>query len=317
MKFKPLSDFVPESLHKTRLDKALLAIFDLKYSRSQYTKLITSKGVTVDEELIFRAGHKVEAGQKINLVIPVPEYPESGSAIEPGIIYSDDDIVVIDKPSGLPMHPNTLADTQLSLSAWLVREFGDDLPVCGGEERPGIVHRLDKYTSGVCVAARTERAFEGMQEQFAKREVQKEYHAICAGTPRFNSDWIDKRLRPHPQKPMRVTTTNLDGERTRDALTYWEVMEYFSNFCLLKIQPKTGRKHQIRVHLSSVDLPILGDFFYGTNIKVPENWPEDISLRPFLHAFSLQFSHPITGAPLQYNTKYPVDMDMALKFLTS
>jgi 23S rRNA pseudouridine1911/1915/1917 synthase len=311
------SALVTEALHKTRLDKALLVLFDLNYSRSQYTKLIVNKGVMVDGELVSRAGYKVECGQKLSLVIPAIEYPESGSVLEPHVIYSDDDIVVIDKPAGLPMHPNTLADTQPSLSTWLVREFGEGLPICGGEERPGIVHRLDKYTSGVCVAARTENAFKGLQMQFAERKVQKEYHAICAGTPRFNSDWIDRRLRPHPQKPMRVATTNLEGEGTREALTYWEVIKYFPDFCLLKIQPKTGRKHQIRVHLSSADLPILGDFFYGTNIKLPNSWPENISLRPFLHAFSLEFLHPVTSAPLQYDTQYPEDMDKALKFLAS
>jgi 23S rRNA pseudouridine1911/1915/1917 synthase len=207
----------------------------------------------------------------------------------------------------------------MCVSNWLVAKYGDNLPILQGKERPGIVHRLDKETSGVCIVSFDEEAFAHLQQQFAARTVEKEYHAISYGVPRFKSDWIEKRLKADPRKPTRVTTTELTGPGTRDALSYWEVIEYFSDTCLLRIKPSTGRKHQIRVHLCSAELPIVGDPMYRAKNYGAGILPEDSPLvtRTLLHAYRIQFSHPQTNEQVDFCVDYPLEMQNLLTHLRS
>ena len=182
------------------------------------------------------------------------------------------------------------------MASWLEQNHGGNLPNEQGPERPGIVHRLDKETSGVCVVALTDTACQDLMTQFADRSVVKEYSALVAGVPRFESDWIESRLHPDPRRPDRVRVTHKSDSKTRDAATYWEILERFPEATWLKILPRTGRKHQIRVHLSSEDLPIMGDSVYRGRRGNEVALPGGISpRRTLLHASSLQFKSPSSG----------------------
>ena len=314
-----ISTIIDQQFVGKRLDKVVVELFDGAYSRSRLSAWIRDGLVTIDGEAVMKPGHKLENGKKLELTVPEVEIPEPGSSLEPTIIYEDALLAVINKPAGLPMHANSVGDTQMCVSNWLVAKYGDNLPICQGKERPGIVHRLDKETSGVCIVSFDEEAFVHLQQQFAARTVEKEYHAISYGVPRFKSDWIEKRLKADPRKPTRVTTTELTGTGTRDALSYWEVIEYFSDTCLLRIKPSTGRKHQIRVHLCSAELPIVGDPIYRAKNYGAGILPEDSPLvtRTLLHAYRIQFTHPGTKEQVDFCVDYPQEMQNLLTHLRS
>jgi 23S rRNA pseudouridine1911/1915/1917 synthase len=312
-----LSTIISSQYAGKRLDKTIVELFDGAYSRSRLSAWVREGLLTLDGQVIVKPGTKLEDGQKLLLKVPEAQVPEPGSDLEPTIIYEDEFLAVINKPAGLPMHANSVGDTQMCVSNWLVAKYGDDLPVCQGQERPGIVHRLDKETSGVCIVSFDDETFKGLQQQFAARTVEKEYHAISYGVPRFKSDWIETRLKADPRKPTKVTTTELTGPGTRDALSYWEVIEYFPDTCLLRIRPSTGRKHQIRVHLCSVELPIVGDPLYRAKNYGAGTLPEDSPLvtRTLLHAYRIKFQHPQTKGELEYSVEYPKEMQNLLAHL--
>ncbi|MDP6963033.1 MAG: RluA family pseudouridine synthase [Planctomycetota bacterium] len=312
-----LSIAIDQKLAGQRLDKAVVELFKGEFSRSRLSAWIRDGFLTIDGQTVVKPGQKLEAGQQLCLEVPEPEVPAPGSQLEPKILYQDEFLAVIDKPAGLPMHANSVGDTQMCVSNWLVSKFGDDLPTGQGKERPGIVHRLDKETSGVCIVAFDESSFNGLQRQFADRSVDKEYHAICYGVPRFKSDWIETRLKADPRKPTKVTTTELTGAGTRDALSYWEVLEYFPDTCLLSIKPSTGRKHQIRVHLCSVEMPIVGDPYYRAKNYGQGSLPEDSPLvsRTLLHAYKITFEHPQSKERMSFQVEYPPEMQSLLSHL--
>lgn len=308
---------IPPEFHGKRLDKVIVELLGGAYSRSRLSGWIREGRLQVDGEVLHKPGVLVEVGQQLLLTPPSLEVPEPGSALEPLVLYRDEFLAVLDKPAGLPMHGNSAGDPQVSVANWLVQQFGPDLPIGQGAERPGIVHRLDRGTSGVCVVAFDRKTFEDLQSQFAERTVEKEYHAICYGKPRFRSDWIEKRLYADPKHPSRVASTNSHKAGTRDAISYWEVMEDFDGFALMKIQPKTGRKHQIRVHLTSVGTPIVGDPFYTARNfgpgMLPDTCPEVD--RTLLHAFGIHFEHPMEGGQMHFRSDYPTLMQTVLDTL--
>ena len=308
---------IPPEFHGKRLDKVIVELLGGAYSRSRLSSWIREGRLQVDGEILHKPGVLVEVGQQLLLTPPSLEVPEPGSALEPLVLYRDEFLAVLDKPAGLPMHGNSAGDHQMSVANWLVQQFGPDLPIGQGAERPGIVHRLDRGTSGVCVVAFDIKTFEDLQSQFAERTVEKEYHAICYGEPRFRSDWIEKRLHADPKHPSRVAATNSHKAGTRDAVSYWEVMEDFDGFALLKILPKTGRKHQIRVHLTSVATPIVGDPFYQARNYGPGMLPEGCPEvdRTLLHAFGIQFEHPMEGGKMHFRSDYPTLMQTVLDTL--
>lgn len=303
---KILKSKITPELHGKRLDKALVALLGKGYSRSRLSGWIRDGLVLLDDDVIQKPGFTVYEGQELRLQVPAVKVPEVGSELEPGILYEDEYLAVLDKPAGLPMHGNSAGDTQMSVANWLTHKYGPDLPIGQGAERPGIVHRLDRGTSGACVVAFQVDVFEDIQSQFAERTVAKEYHAICFGKPRFRSDWVDRRLRADPRAPNRVVTTNSTEGGTRDALSYWEVLEDFEGFTLIKAIPKTGRKHQIRVHLTDAGLPLVGDPFYRAKNfgagMLPEGCPDPD--RTLLHAAKLSFEHPKLGH-MEFESPYP------------
>jgi 23S rRNA pseudouridine1911/1915/1917 synthase len=308
---------IPPEFDGKRLDKVVVELLGGAYSRSRLAGWIREGRLQVDGKILHKPGVLVEEGQQLLLTPPSLEVPEPGSALEPIVLYRDECLAVLDKPAGLPMHGNSVGDPQMSVATWLAQEFGPDLPIGQGAERPGIVHRLDRGTSGVCVVAFERKVFEDLQSQFAERTIEKEYHAVCYGAPRFRSDWIERRLQADPKHPNRVVGTNSHGGGTRDALTYWEVLEQFDGFALLKVLPKTGRKHQIRVHLCSIGLPIVGDPFYHARNYGPGMLPESCPEveRTLLHAFGISFEHPVEGGRMLFRSDYPTLMQTVVDTL--
>ncbi len=301
-----------------RLDRLVVEILDPGISRSLAARLIREGRVFVDGQVVSKPGLVPKSGQSLSMVIPSPEVPEPGSPLEPAILYEDEALAVLDKPAGLLMHPNTPHAPDPSVASWLESWKGDGLPIGQGAERPGIVHRLDRGTSGVCLVAFETEAFEGLLAQFSEREIRKEYRALVYGRPRFVSDRIQRRLEPDPHRPGRVHTTKSTRAGTRDAISDYKVLETFDGFAHLRVEPRTGRKHQVRVHLASEKIPILGDPFYRVGNFGPGLLPEGCPrpTRTLLHAHAIAFQHPLTGEELTFRTGLPEDMAEILEFLT-
>ena len=318
MTYSPLpqsSATVPTELQGERLDRVCTELLGNGLSRSQIGRRIREGLVCVNGAEVRRTGQKVEAGQQLALAPLV--LPDSESAVEPLIIYQDEWLAVLDKPSGLRMHGNYVADPRASVASFCVRKFGPNLPTNQGAERPSIVHRLDRGTSGVCVVAFEQKVFLDLQQQFADRAVEKSYTAICYGTPRFQSEWVEKRLMRDPKRPERMRTTNSTASGSRDASTFWQLVEKFDEFCLISAKPRTGRMHQIRVHLAAVNLPIVGDPLYraNKNYGVGMHPPGAPAVdRPLLHASTLQFEHPNTGERMRFDSELPEEIK---SFLTA
>jgi 23S rRNA pseudouridine1911/1915/1917 synthase len=272
-------------------------------SRSQAQKLIDEGNVLVNG-IAEKASHKTEAGEKIEITVPPPAptglLPE---AIPVKIIYEDDDLLVIDKPAGLTVHPapghpsHTLVNAVLSH----LNEIEDD----GEVTRPGIVHRLDKDTSGVMLVAKNNVALANLADQFKARTVKKTYITLVKGILRPDKGVIDAPIGRDSgdRKKMAVT-----GEsRGRAARTNYRVIRYVGKNSLLEIMPETGRTHQIRVHLAAIGYPVFGDITYGKKSAFLN--------RQFLHAYKIGFNLPATGKWVEFESPLPEDLEQALKEL--
>jgi 23S rRNA pseudouridine1911/1915/1917 synthase len=219
-------------------------------------------------------------------------------AVTVRIVFEDEHLVVVDKPAGMTVHPGagassgTLAAQLLTLGA----SGGDD------PERPGIVHRLDRDTSGLLVAARSQDGFTALQAAIRAREVERRYLSLVRGRPRSRSGRIDAPIGRDRRDP---TRRSLDTDEPRDAVTWFETRELLADHSLLDVRLDTGRTHQIRVHLAAIDLPVAGDRLYGVR--------GDLGLeRQFLHADRLRLAHPVTGADLDLESPLPADLEIAL-----
>ena len=279
-------------------------------SRAQLQAWVKAERVLLDGVPAAKAGVRVEEGQTI-VVLPGEARPtisaeEANSRLVR--VHEDDAVVVIDKPAGMLMHAAPSAPDEVSL-ADLASALYPDLPSLQGEDRPGIVHRLDRDTSGLVVIARTEDAMRHLMHQFAEREVGKAYLAIVHGAPRFDSDWIEAPIGRSPRQPDRQAVLP-EGEG-RPAETFYEVLERFDRFAFLRCEPKTGRTHQIRVHLASVDMPIVGDTVYRKRGALERPLPKAAPTpgRQALHAAELAFEHPVTGDALQFTSPLPEELE--------
>ena len=281
----------------SRLDRALAARDEIG-TRSLAEQLVADGAVTVDG-VVRSKSHRLEHGSIV--VVELAE-SEPGLVSEPVAVplaYEDEHLVVVDKPAGIAMHPGagTSAGT---LAAQLVT-----LGAVGGEDpdRPGIVHRLDRDTSGLLVAARSTQAFTALQDAIRRREVERRYLALVRGRPRSRTGRIDApigRDRRHPTK------RSLDTTEPREAVTWFETIETLAEHTLLDVRLETGRTHQIRVHLAAIDLPVSGDPSYGVK--------DDLGLdRQFLHAHRLRFRHPATAAEIDLESPLPPDLATALE----
>jgi len=279
-----------------RLDRVLAARDEIA-SRSVAERLLRDRVVLVDGAIRPKS-HKLEAGSVVEV-----ELPEAATAIEPEpasvpVLFEDEHLLVVEKPSGLSVHPGagerrrTLADQLVSLGAG----GGSD------PERPGIVHRLDRDTSGVLLVARSERAHGALQEAIRRRKVERRYLALVRGRPGSRAGRIDAPIGRDRRDP---TRRSLDTDEPREAVTHFEVLETVREHALLDVRLETGRTHQIRVHLAAIDLPVAGDAQYGVR--------GDLGLeRQFLHAYRLRLEHPFTGADVDVTSPLPPDLEEAL-----
>jgi len=323
----------PEHLGR-RLDHVLVDLLP-GWSRSRLQAVIRAGGVDVDGRTVHKANLLFEGPARVAVRLPAPRTEAldvTGAPIRAlPVLHEDDALIVIDKPAGLASHPKfsgpvdpgtadgAAAFGGISVSDLAEARYGA-LPVGQGEGRPGIVHRLDRLTSGVMVLARTEAAMEALVAQFRRRTVEKTYLALVYGAPRFDSLWIDAPLAANPRSPDRqrvATRDQQDAGQAREAETFIEVRERLGALSLLACQPRTGRTHQIRVHLQHAGLPILGDRIYHPRGAPPVILPEDAPVPPrqCLHAAALAFDHPLTGARLRFEAPLPEDLRILLEYL--
>ena len=270
------------------------------FSRSYLKKLIDDSLVTVNGQWT-KPNYKLKLGDVIEVAVPDPiPLDVRPERIALNIVFEDEWILVIDKPAGMVVHPAPGNYTGTLVNA--VLNHCSDLSGIGGVERPGIVHRLDKDTSGIIVVAKNDEALQSLAKQFKDRVVKKQYLALAKGVVRNHSGTIDASIGRHRinRKKMAV-----NGNLGREAITHYETIEQFDRFAFLKIFPKTGRTHQIRVHLSYIGNPVLGDKLYNG----ASSHPAIKSLtRQALHAHVLELMHPRTGNSVQFESPLPKDI---------
>ena len=312
-----MSFTVSEIANGERLDKHLAdEIPDL--SRSYIKKIIT-EGLVLVDGVGCRPSRHLTTGEVIEVSIPQIETQK----IEPedisiDVVYEDDSLLVIDKPQGLVVHPGAGNKSGTLIAALLFR--GVPLSRCGPEDRPGIVHRIDKDTSGLIVVAKTDLAHENLSQQFRAHTTERIYIGICWGRLNLDSGVIDAPLSRHPKNRKKITASQSTG---KEAITEFTVLERFSNLTYAEFRLKTGRTHQIRVHLAHIGHPICGDRTYGsmkagkllTNQKMKR---AVLGLkRQALHARVLGFVHPTTGEDIRFTSDIPEDIEGLLEVLRS
>jgi 23S rRNA pseudouridine1911/1915/1917 synthase len=296
-----------------RLDLFLVSVVP-DQSRSQIQRLIKSEHVRVNGAPAVRPNMPLRAGQTVDVHVPAPSpaapLPE---ALPLTILHDDPDIVVVDKPAGMVVHPAAghAAGTLVNVLLHHVK----DLSGIGGEIRPGIVHRLDRGTSGLMVIAKNDRAHEELARQFHDREVDKEYVALVWGLVQAGRR-IDAPIGRDPANRQKMSAR---ARRARSAVTRVTKATHLKGVSLLHVAIATGRTHQIRVHLSAIGHPIVGDSLYGgVHRRVPANLHALQHLeRPFLHAARLSFSHPSEGRRMEFHSPLPDDLRDVLEELTS
>lgn len=316
---EPVEFVVEENEAGQRLD-VLLTIHFHDYSRGHLRRVITSGGVTLDGKG-GKPASRVHPGQRISIVLPeIPRQSPRPEDIPLEILYEDEDLVVVNKPPGMVVHP-ARGHWSGTLVGALQFHFGPSLSSTGGPLRPGIVHRLDRDTSGAILVARTDRAHSRLAIQFETRSIEKEYFAIVVGTPDRDSDIINRSIAVHPVHREKMTTVR-EESHGRTAQTFYEVVERFDGFAALAVRPKTGRTHQIRVHLAHAGFPVLCDRHYGSRSQITRGEirrdPGDTTVlleRQALHARRLRFVHPRSGQPMEIEAPLPADMAAVLEEL--
>ena len=307
---------VGQAIKDRRIDKYLQGRFR-QFSRTTIQKLIKEQAVTVNGSPV-KQSCKLNPKDRLDLILPPPETREIiPEDIPLNIIYEDQDIIILNKQPDLIVHP-ARGNTHGTLVNALAF-YSDKLSTAGGEFRPGIVHRLDKNTTGVMVVAKTDTAHFRIAKQFEKRQTQKTYLAITHGTPELQADRINQPLGVHPRVREKYA---IRPEGGKEAITFYELLEAFRGYSFLKLSPKTGRTHQLRVHLAYLKHPIVGDDMYGGKAVYP--WQiedkdpapdEPLIARPALHAWKLKITHPATEKSMEFEAPLPQDMQNLLDML--
>lgn len=309
-----------------RLDKVLaLAFRDV--SRSRFQSLIAEGCVTVEGKVVREGRHKVKTGQALAVNVPEAVAPQpQAEAIALDIVYEDEDLIVIDKPGGLVVHPGAGNETGTLVNA-LIAHCGDSLSGIGGVKRPGIVHRLDKDTSGLLVVAKNDRAHKALSEQFAAHgrdgRLERAYLAVVWGVPERPRGAIRGAIARSTANRQKMAVTR--SASARHAVTRYEVQEGFGTppvASLVRCTLETGRTHQIRLHMAHIGHPLLGDRTYGAGFrssekKLPEPAREALKSlnRQALHATLLGFEHPASSQPMRFESQPPEDLALLISAL--
>jgi len=276
-------------------------------SRSAFSKLIKQGFIKRNQEILYKPSGEVHPGDIIEITWPI----DAPQVLEPqnlplDVIYQDDHIIIVNKRAGTIVHPVRPFQKDTLINSLLFH--GIQLSHYGAPLRPGIVHRLDRDTSGVLVVAKSDRAYLELIQMFKNRIVEKYYLALVEGQWRGGSQQVELAIQRNPKIPCRMKVSTIGG---KSALTEIEPLGIGDAYSLLLVKPRTGRTHQIRVHLSSQGYPIMGDKFYGSNLS------QDIMKRQALHAFILSFPHPITGKKMYFAAALPDDFRIALQNISN
>jgi 23S rRNA pseudouridine1911/1915/1917 synthase len=297
---------IPEGQRRERADKVLAHAFP-EHSRAAFQRALEAGLVKADDKIISQAD-EVRAGQTIAFSFPEVMAAEIKAVEIPlDVIFEDKHLIVLNKPAGMVVHPGIGTGEDTMVHALLAHCAGE-LSGIGGVERPGIVHRLDKETTGLLVVAKNDAAHRALADQFASRTLRKEYIAIVSGVPKTDSGTVDRSIARHPVHRHRMTT----GEGGRPSRTDWTVEKKFGEHAaLVRCRIHTGRTHQIRVHMKSLGHPVLGDEVYG--------WKQNPALpvppRVMLHAEHLVFAHPTSAKVMDLTAPLPKDFKQMLAAL--
>ncbi len=310
-------------LTEGRLDKALVeAVPDL--SRERIKALILDGQLRLDGRLATKPSEKIEALTAFELTVPAPRAVDTvAEDIALNIVYEDAHLLVIDKPAGLVVHPSPGHEDGTLVNA-LLHHCRGQLSGIGGEERPGIVHRIDAGTSGLLVVAKSDAAHQGLSTQFAEHSIERLYKAIVKGVPIPADGVISTTIgrSPTDRKKMAVlgpydaTREMTNYLRGKHAITHYKILQSGRDCAVVQCQLETGRTHQVRVHMAHIGHPLIGDPLYGRARKLKQMGPNESQFkRQALHAATLGFIHPISGELMRFESPIPVDMQELLSEL--
>lgn len=315
---------IPDHLNAVRIDKALAEMVD-DLSRSRIQALMDGGQVMLNGAVHDNASYKVSAGDVIAIEIPPAEEAEPQAQNIPlDIVYEDDDLLVINKQAGLVVHPGA-GNPDGTLVNALLYHCGDSLSGIGGVKRPGIVHRIDKDTTGLLVVAKHDRAHQGLSDQLADRSLSRTYDALVWRVPMPIKGTVDQPIGRHPSNRQKMS---IGGSGAREARTHYMVVDSYHD-CVAQLECKleSGRTHQIRVHMAHIKHPLLGDGVYGLNAQESrsalkkagfegQNIDDILNFpRQALHAAEIRFIHPVSGDEMGFSAGLPEDMQNLLKLL--
>lgn len=307
---------ITEEIANQRLDMALFSLNEVE-SRSLATKLIQDGSVNlIGSNKKLKASNKAELGQIYQIILPELKSTELTEYDFPlDILFEDDDLIIVNKPAGLVVHPSAGHESDTLVNALLFR--CKDFNIGLGELRPGIVHRLDKDTSGVMVVAKTNFALEALTKKFHDRTIERFYWAICVGNPKFEETCIESEIGRHPVDRKKISSKSKHGKYSKTDL--WKLNNYHDKLSLMKFKLHTGRTHQIRVHCSENHFPILGDWVYSSSGRLKsiltQNQIKEVqALERFcLHAAVLGFEHPRSGEMIRFYVDPPTELKPILE----
>jgi 23S rRNA pseudouridine1911/1915/1917 synthase len=300
-----VKEIVPRALDGERVDRVVAFITGLP--RREVAELVSGGSVRLDGTTVDTRSRRVAEGDVVEVDVPtaIDDRPAADPSVDVPVVYSDDQVIVVDKPAGLVVHPGA-GQPDGTLVHGLLHRF-PDLAEVGDPTRPGIVHRLDKGTSGLMVVARTPEALANLTAQLKARDVERRYLALVLGEVAEGRGVIDAPVGRSARQPTRMAVT----ARGRAARTRYEVLERYTDpvlATLLECRLETGRTHQVRVHLAAIGHPVAGDTRYGRNDALAMK-------RPFLHAHELAFDHPADGSRRRFQSPLPADLEQVREHL--